>query len=208
MSINRRDIIEILRDENQLLKQRNQQVSNKLARLQQAFRVLVELDDHARSLTSEQDLQELLYRLLELVMHACNIEHGSLLLVDEHTDELEFVEVIGDTRDALRNHRIRIDSGVVGQALSTRQAVLIENVHSAHQWSSEIDEFLGFRTQALMCAPLVIDDRAIGAIEVVTQANDPAFDENDLNVLKVAARFVSLILERVERLTVPEENGK
>lgn len=208
MSINRRDIIEILRDENQLLKQRNQQVSNKLARLQQAFRVLVELDDHARSLTSEHDLQELLYRLLELVMHACNIEHGSLLLVDEHTNELEFVEVIGDTRDALRNHRIRIDSGVVGQALAAREAVLIENVHNANQWSSEIDEFLGFRTQALMCAPLVIDDRSIGAIEVVTQANEPAFDENDLNVLKVAARFVSLILERVERLTESEERRK
>lgn len=208
MSINRRDIIEILRDENQLLKQRNQQISNKLARLQQAFRVLVELDDHARLLTSEHDLQELLYRLLELVMHACNIEHGSLILVDEHTNELEFVEVIGDTRDALRNHRIPIDNGVVGQALAAKEAILVENVHSSHQWSSEIDEFLGFRTQALMCAPLVIDDRAIGAIEVVAQANESAFDENDLNVLKMAARFVSLILERVERLTLSEERQK
>jgi hypothetical protein len=45
----------------------------------------------------------------------------------------------------------------------------------------------------------------IGAIEVVNQAQDDAFDENDLNILKVATRLVGLALEKVEQLTLQTE---
>ena len=205
MAINRRDIIEILREENELLKKRNHQVSNRLARMQQAFRALNEIEEKTRDISPGVDLQALLYHLLELVMHACNTEHGSLILLDEQAQELEFVEVIGDTRQALKNHRIRLDTGVVGQVMKTGESVLIENVQSSKQWSAEVDDFLGFHTRALMCSPLVIEDRVIGALEVVNQQTDLPFDNNDLNILRVAARFVSLVLERAEKLTMTLE---
>ena len=205
MAINRRDIIEILREENELLKKRNHQVSNRLARMQQAFRALNEIEEKTRDISPGVDLQALLYQLLELVMHACNTEHGSLILLDEQAQELEFVEVIGDTRQALKNHRIRLNTGVVGQVMKTGESVLIENVQSSKQWSAEVDDFLGFHTRALMCSPLVIEDRVIGALEVVNQQTDLPFDNNDLNILRVAARFVSLVLERAEKLTMTLE---
>lgn len=205
MAINRRDIIEILREENELLKVRNHQISNRLARMQQAFRVLNEIEKKTRDVSPQVDLQALLHRLLELVMHACNTEHGSLILLDEQSRELEFVEVIGDTRQALKNHRIPLDTGVVGQVMKTGEAILLENVRSSRQWSDEVDDFLGFQTRALMCAPLVIEDQVIGTLEVVNQQTDLPFDNNDLNILRVAARFVSLVLERAEKLTMTLE---
>ncbi len=199
MSINRRDIIQILRDENKLLKERNKQVGNKLARLQQAFRVLTDLDGKTRKITKVDDFGDLFYQLLELVMHACNTEHGSLILIDEESQELEFVEVIGDTREELKNYRIGINTGVVGHTISTNKPVLIDNVHSSKDWSSTIDDFLGFQTMALMCAPLEVDGRVIGAIEVVNKSTESSFDENDLNVLQVAARFISMAVESAEK---------
>lgn len=205
MAINRRDIIEILREENELLKKRNHQVSNRLARMQQAFRALNEIEEKTRDISPGVDLQALLYQLLELVMHACNTEHGSLILLDEQAQELEFVEVIGDTRQALKNHRIRLETGVVGEVMKTGESVLIENVQSSKQWSAEVDDFLGFHTRALMCSPLAVEDRVIGALEVVNQQTDLPFDNNDLNILRVAARFVSLVLERAEKLTMTLE---
>ena len=205
MAINRRDIIQMLRDENELLKTRNHQVGGRLARLQQAFRALNDIDVKTRQLSSTTDIVMLFKQLLELVLHTCNTENGSLIMLDDETNELEFVEVIGDSRDALINHRIDVNTGIVGKIIKTGKATLIENVHASNQWSSEIDDYLSFHTESLMCVPLQIDDRVIGAIELVNHAGDDAFDENDLNVLRVAACYVSRALQQAEKLMISTE---
>ena len=210
MPINRRDIIQILREENELLKARNQQVSSKLAHHQQAFRVLNELCDKALSYSSlsaeSYDLDAVLNELLAMILHACNIENGSLILIDEKAQELDFVAVIGESHGYLLNHRMHMHTGVVGHVLKTQESMLIENVHISKKWSGAIDERLDFHTQSLMCVPLNIGDNTIGAIEVVNHTSDIPFDEHDLNVLRVATRLVSFALERVEALTLSLEN--
>lgn len=209
MPINRRDIIQILRDENELLKARNKQISSQLAHHQQAFRVLNELCDKTLSYSNLSvdsfDLGGVLNDLLAMILHACNIENGSLILIDENADELEFVAVIGESHDYLLNHRMSLNAGVVGHVIKTLQPTLIENVHTSTKWSGAIDERLDFHTQSLMCIPLKIQDHVIGAIEVVNHTSDVAFNENDLNVLRVATRLVSFALERVEALTLSLE---
>ncbi len=201
MAINRRDIIQMLRDENDLLKVRNQQVSKKLARHQQAFRVLAELDTRTHSMSINLELPELLNELLEMVMHACNTENGSLILIDEETSELEFVAVVGESHDHLLNHRISLDTGLVGHVIKTKEALLVEDVHASKQWSASIDERLNFQTSSLMCTPVTIEDEVVGAIEVVNHKQDAAFDINDLNILHVAGRMASQVLECVQKLT-------
>ncbi len=207
MSINRRDIIQMLRDENILLKTRNKQLGNKLARSQQAFRALNDIDEKTRGLSATTDIAVLCNQLLVLVLHTCNSDNGSLILLDDETQELEFVEVIGDSRDALMNHRINLNTGIVGNSIKTSQAKLIKNVHDSAQWSSAIDDYLSFHAESLMCAPIKSGDRAIGAIELVNHTGDSVFDENDLNVLRVAACYVGRALEQAEKLMIsPEEN--
>lgn len=205
MAINRRDIIQMLRDENELLKARNKQVSKNLARQQQAFRVLNELCEKTQLYSKSYDLPKVLNELLEQVMHTCNTENGSLILIDETKEELEFVAVIGESQDHLLNHRISIRTGAVGQVVKTQRALVIEDVHASKQWSPDIDERLEFHTHSLMCAPLIINDRVIGAIEVVNHVADLSFDENDLNILRVASRLVSFALEKLEQLTLAKE---
>ena len=206
MAIYRRDIIQILRDENDLLKIRNKQVSSKLARMQQAFRALADIDKKTRLMIEAPDLQELFHQLLHLVMHTSNTEIGSLILLDSATNELEFVEVVGETRDALMGHRISVDTGIVGRCIKTQQPILVENVQDSNQWSSSTDEYIGFHTRALMCVPLFVGELVVGAIEVVNKSSDAIFDENDLNILCAAGRLVGLALERAEHLTLLSEN--
>lgn len=210
MPIIRRDIIQILRDENDLLKVRNQQVSNKLAHHQQAFRVLNELCDKARSyanLTAEEfDIGFVLNDLLALILHACNIDNGALILIDENTEQLEFVAVIGESHGHLLNHRTSLHADVIGHVIKSGKALLIEDVHNSYLWSNSIEKRLDRHARSLMCVPLSIEDSIVGAIEVVNHASDLAFDEHDLNVLRVATRLVSFALERVEAISISLEN--
>jgi GAF domain-containing protein len=209
MAIDRKDIMQMLRDENALLKATNQQISKRLARQQQAFRVLNQLCIKTRGLSESYsnpgELSDVLSEFLEMVLHACDIENGSLILVDEEAGELEFVSVVGESRQNLRNHRMGLHTGIVGKVIASGESVLIEDVRRSRSWSRVIDERLNFHTLSLMCVPLLIHQKVVGAIEVVNHSTDTPFDENDLNILRVATKLVGLALEKVEEITVALE---
>ncbi|MCP4390484.1 MAG: GAF domain-containing protein, partial [Gammaproteobacteria bacterium] len=169
---------------------------------QQAFRALNRMDETMRTMRSSFDLNKLISDLLTLALHACDSENGSLILVDDETDELVFVEVIGDTREHLLNHRIDIDTGIVGHVVETQKAMLVTDVHNSSRWSSEVNQVVGFDTSALMCAPLFNNEKTYGAIEVVNNMFSNEFDENDLAILRVTARFVSQALQEAEDITL------
>ncbi len=120
MAIDRRDIVQMLRDENETLKARNRKISIRLTRHQQAFRALNQMDDTMRGLSTEFDLKALINKLLSLALHACDSENGSLILIDDETDELVFADVVGEAREQLRGHRINASSGIVGNVVSTK----------------------------------------------------------------------------------------
>jgi len=201
MSFNRRDIIQMLRRENELLKAQNRQLSDRLTRYQQAFRALNRMDDTMRGMSNEIDIGNLINEFLALALHACDSDNGSLILIDEATGELVFVDVIGEARDHLINHRIDKDTGVVGRVVTSLKAELVTDVQKSPEWSAEIDEVVGFKTQALMCAPLFSNEKTYGAIEVINSSSTDDFNANDLSILRVTARFVSQALQMAEEIT-------
>lgn len=200
MAKDRRDIVEMLRRENEILKTRNQKIDARLVRHQQAFRALQRMDETMREMRINFDLKRLVGELLALALHACDSEHGSLILLDDDTEELVFAEVIGETREQLLNHRIPVETGIVGHVIKTRQAMLVTDVHRSSKWSSEVDRVIGFNTNALMCAPLLSHNHVIGALEIVNHMNSDEFDDNDLAILRVTAWFVGQALNEAERL--------
>lgn len=202
MPIDRRGLAQMLRDENESLKARIQKISIRLTRHQQAFRALNQMDDTMSGLSTKFDLKKLLNKLLSLALHACDSENGSLILVDDESGELVFADVLGEAREQLRNHRISSDTGIVGNVVMTKIPVLVPDVQKSVQWSSEIDQVVGFKTRALMCAPLYNDDKTYGAIEVVNNNSNDDFDENDLAILRVTARYVSQALQKAEDMTL------
>jgi len=202
MPIDRRGLVQMLRDENESLKARIQQISIRLTRHRQAFRALNQMDDTMNGLSVEFDLKKLLNKLLSLALHACDSENGSLILIDDKSGELVFADVVGEAREQLRNHRISSDTGIVGNVVMTKIPVLLPDVQKSVQWSSEIDQVVGFKTRALMCAPLYNDDKTYGAIEVVNNRSNDDFDENDLAILRVTARYVSQALQKAEDMTL------
>jgi len=103
---------------------------------------------------------------------------------------------------------MKVDTGIAGETIKTGQAKLVENVHASNKWSSSIDEYLSFHTESLMCAPLKIESRVIGAVELVNHAGERTFDENDLNVLQVASGYIGRALERVEKIIESTEASK
>jgi GAF domain-containing protein len=202
MAIDRRDIVDILRGEIESLKTRNRKLESLLLRRQQAFRALNLMDEIMLGIGPGFDPEALVNDLLTLALHARDSENGSLILADDDTGELVFAEVIGSNRESLLDHRMAPGTGIVGQVVATRQAMLVSDVRASAHWSSEVDQAIGFDTLALMCAPLIIAEKVYGALEVVNLVSGEGFDDNDLAILRVTASFVSQALQEAEYKTL------
>lgn len=182
-----------LRGENASLRQYVQ-------RLQQTISGLNDLHRSLDKINSDVDVYSLIHELLNHAIAAVGSENGSLLLMDEESSELVFVDVIGNARSKLMNYRLPKGIGVAGDVAEKRQPSLVTDVTVEPAFSPMVDRHTGLKTQSLLCVPLWDEQRTIGVIEAVNMSNERSFDESDQEVLMLAARLVSLAIVKAEQV--------
>ncbi|NJN43545.1 MAG: GAF domain-containing protein [Anaerolineae bacterium] len=133
-----------------------------------------------------------------LAIQAVRAEEGSLLLLDEEAKELVFVDVVGLNREMLIGTRMPANQGIVGEAISSRRPLLVQDVRQEPQWYPQVDELLGFVTLSVICVPVMDRGQVLGAIELVNKQNESVFDEDDQDVLLLVARLAGLALSRAD----------
>jgi sigma-B regulation protein RsbU (phosphoserine phosphatase) len=186
--------------ENSRLKSENQELLDELLGLRKAIRALNDLQYSLDLITPEANPVALIDRILAAALDAVNSEDGSLLLLDEDTGELVFVEVHGAIRESLKGYRLSPGEGIAGWVVQNRKAQLVPDVHQDTRFSPSVDRMTGFRTISLICVPLTSEERVFGAIEVVNTRSGGSFQNADLDMLLLVARLASLALERAEGL--------
>jgi len=130
---------------------------------------LTHLYDIARTVTSTFDEEEIFDLITAKVGEMFQVEAGALLMLDEEMDELEFVTSWLGDREPLRGIRLKLGQGVVGQAAVTREPVLVNDAYNDERFYSQVDSATGFVTRSILCAPLLVQDRCIGVIELLNK---------------------------------------
>lgn len=187
-----------LKEENNQLANENESLRNSLGSLQRVVRALVSLQHNVERIDKDTDVFELIHKILESALGAVDSDNGSLMLLDEETSELVFVEVIGKTRDTLLNYRIPKGQGIVGWALASRKVRLVEDVRQSQEFSSVVDQHTGLATQSLICVPLYDEERPLGAIEAVNTRSDRPFNEMDEAIWELVGVLASKAIVKAE----------
>lgn len=172
-----------------------EQWRNQVARLEQQVTALKALQEAARSLSSELNLNQLLSRILASAVDVMHATAGSLLLYDPSTDELVFEVVQGGGGDALRHKRIRTDQGIAGAVFSGRQPTVVQNVEQDARFLSGFDANFGFRTASLIAAPLIHKGTPTGVIEVLNKESGDGFNHEDEDLLLAFAAQSAVAIE-------------
>jgi GAF domain-containing protein len=156
-------------------------------------------------ITSEENLFNLLDQILYNAMSVLRAEDGSLLLLDEETDELVFVLVHGDIKNKLRGHRMKSDMGIAGWVAQKREPLIVNNPRQDIRFSLEVDEEFSFVTRSILCVPMITRGKLIGVIEVLNK-QDNIFAEADATLLLILAQVAAIALEEMQtRLEAEEE---
>jgi signal transduction histidine kinase len=154
---------------------------------QERIAALTVLQDVARNLTSELDLNKLLREILHSAVRVLKASAGSLLLWDEVTNELAFVVTDGGAGEALEGQRMSADRGIAGWVFTHRQPDIVHDVRSDPRFYNTIDESLGYHTSSLLAVPMITKGQGIGVLQVLNKKSGERFDENDRDILYALA---------------------
>jgi signal transduction histidine kinase len=166
---------------------------------------LTTLNDMTRQLTSTLDLEPLLLNILQSAADILVCEAGSLLLVDETTEELVFRVVVGPVAGNLINRRMQPGAGVVGKAVKTRQPIIVNDVNKYPEWFAKTDQQTGFITRTLLVIPLQVKDRMIGVIEVINKRDGSPFTQDDQDLLSAFAAQAAVAIENARLYTMTDK---
>lgn len=187
-----------LQNENARLKNENWELRDELHKLRQAFLAVSELQEKSEEITPEMDVLVLMDHIMKAAIDSVGASDGSLMLVDEESNELAFVVVHGVARDALTGHRIPIGTGIAGWVAQRGENVIVPNVNLDPRFSHTIDKSFRFRTHSLLCVPIIHEGRTLGVIQAINKVDGKEFNDFDLTLLVVVARLAGAAINRAE----------
>ena len=188
-----------LQSENIRLRTENGAMRNYVERLQGTLSALVDLQKSIDMIRPETNIFLLIHNLVEAALVAVDSANGSLMLLDEETGELVFVEVVGDAQERLINRRLPKGAGIAGWVMDNRTARLVSDVGSEPSIRLSVNHYTGLETRTMACVPLLDGDRRLGVIEVINSRSGRLFEPADLDVLQLVARLASLAIVEAEK---------
>lgn len=149
----------------------------------------------AQSVTSELNLAPLLHKIVSAVVTVMNASAGSLLLLDELTEELVFEVIEGGGGAQLKGVRIPRDKGVVGWVATHRKPLLIDDVSKDERYYQSIAQSFDLHLTSLLCVPMISRSKLIGVLEVFHTTPGTYFNLLDQQLITTFANQAAIAIE-------------
>ncbi|MBM3461176.1 MAG: diguanylate cyclase [Armatimonadetes bacterium] len=149
------------------------------------------LYDIGQALNFIDDLNRLLALILDQAIEIVGAQKGSLMLMDEKTDELVVRVVRGIDRvveekilnGEIQCTRIRKGEGIAGRVLEKGEPIVIDEL----QEDGRFKESKESRVDNIMCVPLKVFEECIGVINITNKKFSQKFTEEDLKIISALA---------------------
>jgi len=149
----------------------------------------------AQSLTSELNVDPLLHEIVSSAVLVMNASGGSLLLLDELTDELVFEVVEGGAGAVLKGVRLSRDKGVVGWVATHRRPLIIDDVNKDDRYYQTIAKSFDLNLTSLLCVPMISRNTLIGVLEVFHTVPGNYFAALEQQLLTTFANQAAIAVE-------------
>lgn len=165
---------------------------------------LATLNESSRMLTSTLDVDYIFENAMTAAIKMLDTEAGSLFMLDEESGELVFRVVKGGAED-LVGTRVPAGKGIVGEAVNSREPVVVDDVIRDHRWYSQVDRATDIQTQRMLAVPLISQDRVLGVVEVINKKDGQPFNEQDKSLLATFATQAAVAIENARLYQATDE---
>jgi sigma-B regulation protein RsbU (phosphoserine phosphatase) len=155
-------------------------------------KILLLLNEIARELTSILNLDELLGRIAELLRRLIDFQMFSILLLDSSGEKLQHRFSLRFNENVHVKKEIPLGLGVVGQAVETREAILVRDVSKDPRYIEGNPE-----TRSELAVPLIYKDKVIGVLDLEHTRRGFFTDEHRRTMTTLAAQ-VAIAIENAQ----------
>ena len=164
-------------------------------------------------LATEEGHRALLQSIVDVARAIFGARAASVFLLDEATDELVFEAVSGEGEGELVGMRFPSSTGIAGWVLVTRQPIVIDDLQQDPRFAKQAAESTGYVPHGLMAVPLLLEERALGVLEVLDRPNDARFTLAEMDLLSLFAHQAAIGLDllrsaRLARAVLASDDGK
>jgi len=164
-------------------------------------RELSALIEITRLVSSSLDLDEVLEATVRGIREIFQVEAGSLVMLDEESGDLMLHKAFGP-------HLLALEGTFTGQAIQTGEQIVYQVIRSGEPQllndtngllnslaaSDESDQGATLVPRSILCVPIKVRDRTIGAIEIVNKI-EGEFTHQDLELLQAMAASAAVAVD-------------
>jgi signal transduction histidine kinase len=167
--------------------------------LERRVAVLSRLAETSVTLNSTLELDVLLGRIIEAAADVLECERASILLLDEHTQELRFAASTGQEADALAAIPVPMDRSIAGAIFRENRPLIVADPDKDPRHYTKVRETTGLSTRSLLGVPMRVKDRVMGVLEAVNKRRG-GFTGADIEVFSILASQAAVAIDNARML--------
>jgi signal transduction histidine kinase len=149
-------------------------------------------------INSSLEIESVLDHAMKFSEEFINAEASSIFELDEASDELFTRVARGEKKDSIKKVKFKLGEGIAGWVAMTGEPMVVQDVEKEKRFSKKYDDMSGFSTRSLICVPLKLRDRPIGAIQVLNKKNHEPFTRADLEILISLSQQIAVAMENAK----------
>ena len=154
----------------------------------QRLKELETLASVGRNVTSVLDVDQVLSKVVEAAVSLTSADEGSLLLLDERTQELTMRAAKNFDDNFVRTFRLRSENSLAGEVIRTGEPILLDDVEPQKIKTA-------YLVRALLYVPLKVRGRVIGVLGVDNRRAGRSFTAHDQHLLQALGDYAAIAIE-------------
>jgi HD-GYP domain-containing protein (c-di-GMP phosphodiesterase class II) len=140
----------------------------------------------------------LISSITQMTLYALSASASSLLLLDEEKAGVVNRYSDGPLGKKYSRAYLSNQAGVSSWVMKNGKPLLVRDITKDERFNKNAEDIAGLVVRSVACAPLVIQGKIAGAIEVLNKLDGNDFNEDDLRVLVGLTSNAALTLEKVK----------
>jgi len=155
-------------------------------------------------INTSYNLIDLLHQIIVLAAELVGSECASLIVHDSRIDSLVILMPTGPLAEVVRETTIPRDQGIAAWVYENGRSAISNDVRTDSRFYSGIDHLSGYSSRQILCVPLTVKDKRLGAVEAINKRGGSGFTASDQTLLEMFSNQAAIAIENT-RLTVSLE---
>jgi len=147
----------------------------------------------AKIMGATTSLDDFFNIILDVVVKIAQVKICSIMLLNENAKILKIKAAKGLEENIIKNTSINIGDGISGWVAQHKEPIFISNIEQDDKFKRKNRE--RYFNSSLISVPLIIQDKAVGVLNVNNKLSGSEFTKDDLHIISALAKQISITIE-------------